>query len=243
MSARTAIIRSRLRRQRIGSSKVGSMRATCASGTGTPSRVATVRSPRPPGVEPLLGHRPGDHRDEVGAVAHLGHGQAGDQRLQRLGDVLRRQPERPGAVLVDHQPDRRRHLVPLQVRVAHVGVRGHRVAHLLGDAADLAGVVADHAELHRMADRRPEVEAVDPHPRARERAVGDRLLQPRLDALARLGVLREDHRLGEGRVRQLRVQPEPEAHAALADVAGGVDHVRVALEQRLGLLDHRASSR
>ena len=81
------------------------------------------------------------------------------------GDVLRRQPERPRAVLVHHQPDRRRHLVPLQVRVAHVRVLRHRVAHLAGDPAHLLRVLADHAELHRMPDRRPEVEAVDPHPR------------------------------------------------------------------------------
>ena len=165
MSARTEIISSRLRRQRIGSSATGSIRATCASGTATPSRLATVRSPRPADVEPLARHRPRHHLHEVGAVAHLGHRQPGDQRLQRLGDVLRREAQRPRAVLVHHQPDRRRHLVPLQVRVAHVGVLRHRVAHLAGDPADLLRVLADHAELHRMPDRRPEVEAVDPHPR------------------------------------------------------------------------------
>ena len=47
MSARTEITSSRFRRQRIGSSATGSIRATCASGTATPSRLATVRSARP----------------------------------------------------------------------------------------------------------------------------------------------------------------------------------------------------
>ena len=94
-----------------------------------------------------------------------------------------------------------------------------------------------------MPDRGAEVEAVDPHPRLGERTVGDGLLQPRLDPLAGVGVLGQDHDLGERRVRQLRVQAQPEADAALADIGRLVEDVGVALEQRLGLLHRRWWSR
>ncbi len=60
----------------------------------------------------------------------------------------------------------------------------------------------------------------------------------RLDALARLDVLGDDDDLGKGLVRQLRIEAEPEARRALADIGRvGLD-VLVVLEQRLGLL-HR----
>ena len=92
------------------------------------------------------------------------------------------------------------------------------------------------AELDREADRRTEIEAVDADARLGQRTVGDRLLQPRLDALAGLDVLRDDHDLGEGFVRQLRVEAEPEARRTLADIGGVGRDVLVVLEQRLGLL-------
>ena len=86
------------------------------------------------------------------------------------------------------------------------------------------------------ADRRAEIEAVDAHARFGQRALGDRLLQPRLDPLARLDVLGDDHDLGKGLVRQLRVEAEPEARRALADIGGVGRDVLVVLQQRLGLL-------
>ena len=106
------------------------------------------------------------------------------------------------------------------------------VAHLVGDVAHRLGVGADHAELHGEADRRAEIEAVDAHARFGQRAVVDRLLQPRLDPLARLDVLGDDHDLGEGLVRQLRIEAEPEARRALADIGRVGRDVLVVLEQR-----------
>ena len=50
----------------------------------------------------------------------------------------------------------------------------HDVAHLLGDGAHLHRIGADHAELHREADRRSELEAVDARARLGQRAVGER---------------------------------------------------------------------
>ena len=119
-----------------------------------------------------------------------------------------------------------------------LGVLPDHVAHLVGDVAHGLGVGADDAELHREADRRAEIEAVDAHPRLGQRAVGDRLLQPRLDPLARLDVLGDDDDLGKGFVRQLRVEAEPEARRALADIGGVGRDVLVVLEQLFGLL-HR----
>ena len=92
------------------------------------------------------------------------------------------------------------------------------------------------AELDREADRRAEIEAVDAHARFGQRAVVDRLLEPGLDPLARLDVLGDDHDLGEGLVRQLRVEAEPEARRALADIGGVGRDVLVVLQQRFGLL-------
>ncbi len=94
------------------------------------------------------------------------------------------------------------------------------VADLIGDVAHRVGVGADDAELDGEADRRTEIEAVDAHARLRQRAFGDRLLDLGLDALARLDVLGHDDDLGKGLVRQLRIEAEPEARRALADIGG-----------------------
>ena len=95
------------------------------------------------------------------------------------------------------------------------------------------------AELDREADRRTEHEAVDPRPRRRHGAVGEGLFEPRLDPLARLEVLGDDDDLGEVRVGQDRVEPEPEARRALADIGGVGDDVGIAGKQALGLLRGR----
>ena len=121
------------------------------------------------------------------------------------------------------------------MRVDGVLVLAHDLAHFVGDVAHFHRIRADDAELHREADRRPEVEAVDAHARFRQGACRQRLFQPRLDALARFHVLRHDDDLGEGLVRQLRVEAEPEAGRALADIGGVGGDVLVPLDHRLGL--------
>ena len=65
----------------------------------------------------------------------------------------------------------------------------HHFAHAIGDVADLVRVGPDDAELHREADRRTEIEPVHAHARFRQRAVGNGLLEPRLDPLACLDIL------------------------------------------------------
>ncbi len=183
-------------------------------------------------LEPFGRDRARDHVDMLDAFAILRDGVARQQRLQRLGDVLRRQAERAGAVLVDLEPDRLHLLAPVEMRVDDLGVCRHDLAHLFGDRAHLHRVGPDHAELHREADRRAEHEAVDARARLRQRAVGNRPFEPRLDALARREVLGDDDDLGEVRVRQHRIEPEPEARRALSHI-GGIGHdVRIAGEQR-----------
>ena len=120
------------------------------------------------------------------------------------------------------------------MRVDDAIVAAHHVAHLGRDFAHLVRIRADHPELHGKADRRPEVEPIDAHPRRAQRAVGDRRLDPRLDPLARLDVLGDDDDLGEGFVRLHRLQAEPEPRRALADVGRVARRVLVARDQLFG---------
>ena len=165
----------------------------------------------------------------------LGDGEAAEQRLQGLRHILRGEAERAGAVLIDLEADRFHLLAPVEMRIDDLGILRHHGADLVGDRAHLHGIGADDAELHREADRRAEVEAVDPGAGLRQRAVGQRVLEPRLDALARLQIPGHDHDLGEVRVGQHRVEAEPEARRALAHIGGvGVD-VGIAGQHLLGL--------
>ena len=68
-------------------------------------------------IEPLGRHRARDHVDLLDAVAHRGHRRARDQHAQRLRDVLRGEAERAGAVLVDHELQVGRLLVPVELRI------------------------------------------------------------------------------------------------------------------------------
>ena len=189
-------------------------------------------------IEPLRRHGARDHADLLDAVADGRDLHARDQHRERLRDVLRRQAERTGAVLIDDELQVRRLLVPVELRLVDVRILLHDVANLIGDLAHLPGVGSDHAELHGEADGRAEIEAVDAHACLRQHAIGDRVLDFRLDALARLDALGDDDDLGKGFVRKLRVEAEPEARRALPDIGRIGADVLVVLEQRFGLL-HR----
>ena len=183
----------------------------------------------------LAGNRPRDDVNPLIAGADRRRGHAADQRLQRLRDVLRRQPQSAGARLIDFEPQRGHFLAPVEMGVDDARVFAHHVANPRGDRAHLIGFGADDAELHGEADRRPEVETVEAHPRRAQRAAGDRRLDTRLDALARLHVLGDDDDLGKRLVGLHRQQAEPEARRALADVSGVGGDVGIARQQPLGL--------
>ena len=77
-------------------------------GTATPLRDVDGEVADPAEVEPLGRHRAGDHADLLDAVADRGHRRAGDQHgCSACDDVLRGEAERAGAILVDHELERR----------------------------------------------------------------------------------------------------------------------------------------
>ena len=78
-----------------------------------------------------------------------------------------RQAERAGARLIDLEPDRGHLLAPVEMRIDQPPIGAHDVAHLRGDVAHHVGLCADDPELHGKADRRPEIEPVEPHARLR----------------------------------------------------------------------------
>jgi hypothetical protein len=113
------------------------------------------------------------------------------------------------------------------MRIDQLAVFRHHLANILGDGAHLHRIWTDDPELHREADRRTKHETVDARTRLRQRAVGDRLFQPRLEALAPFEVFGDDHDLGEVGVRQFRIEPQPEPRGA------GAHKGRVAVDKQV----------
>ena len=124
------------------------------------------------------------------------------------------------------------------MRIDGGGIAAQHIAHAIGDVAHLLRVLPHDAELHREADRRPEIETIDAHPRLGQRALGDGGLDFLLDPLAGGQVLGDDDDLGIGLVRQLRIEAQPEARRALADIGGEGRDVPIAIDDLLGLF-HR----
>ena len=121
------------------------------------------------------------------------------------------------------------------MRIDHVGVGSHDVANLGRNLAHRHRVRADDAELHREADGRTEIEAVNPHPRRRERALCYRFFDPCLDTLARRHVPGDNHDLREGFIRELRIEAEPEPRGALADIGRMGGDIRIVADDRFRL--------
>ena len=114
------------------------------------------------------------------------------------------------------------------------------IAHLVGDLADDLGIGADHPELHREANRRPEIEAIDAHPRFGQRAFVDRLsilALIRSRASTSLATITISAKASFG---SAGLKPEPEARRALADIGRVGRNIVIALEQAFRLL-HRFS--
>ena len=186
--------------------------------------------------EPLLRDGTRHHRHELDAFLVFRHRIAGEQRPERLRDVLRREPQRPRAVLIDLEPDRLLLLVPVELHVARVRVGAHGGPHLVGHGAHAVAVRTDHAELHREADRRSEVQPVDAQARLGDHVLGDKPFEPRLQPLARLRALGHHHDEREALVRQHGVQGQEESRRAFADIGRVVLEIGVALDERFRLL-------
>src|ERR1700694_387496 len=124
-------------------------------------------------IEPFGRYGPRHPPHLLDAVADRGHRRAGDQHRKRLRDVLRSETERAGAVLIDHQLEVGRLLVPVELRLFRVGGLANDVARWRGDGANLVGGGTDDAELDREADGRTEIEAVDADAGLGQRALID----------------------------------------------------------------------
>ncbi len=140
-------------------------------------------------VEPFRGHGARHDFDFLDAVADRSDRHARDQHAQGFGNVLGRHAERPHTVLVDDEAQIRSLLVPVEMRIDDLAICAHDFPHAIGDVADLFRVGSDDAELHGEADRRAEIEPVHAHARFRQCAIGDGLLEARLDAFACLDIL------------------------------------------------------
>jgi hypothetical protein len=97
-------------------------------------------------------------------------------------------------------------LVPVELHVARVGVGAHGAPHFISHGAHAVAVRAEHAELHRETDGRPEVQPVDAQARLWDHVLSDKPFEPRLQPLARLRVFGHHDDEREALVRQHGVQ-------------------------------------
>ncbi len=114
-------------------------------------------------------------------------------------------------------------------------IRAHHRPHRTGDAAQLHRVGADDAELHRITDRGPQLQAIDAQPHVRERATVRQRRQLGQQRFARLHGFGVEDELREIRVGQLRRGGQEEARAAAAGVDDVGGDATVLLHDRLQL--------
>ena len=154
--------------------------------------------------------------------------------VQRLGQRLRAQAEKPGLILVDPDPDLARGLHPVEVDQPQIGVFAHRLAELERDRAHLGDVRPADPILHRPADRRPELERRNADDRARQ-LLGQRLLELQVQPVARRHVLGDHDGLREKVVGELDVERQVETDRAASDIGAPARDVRIVLEHGVEL--------
>ena len=185
--------------------------------------------------DPLLVGCARDHVDQIDIVTNLGHRRAGDRGVQDRGDRRRTNAELARLVLVDADADLPRGLHPIVIDVARARLGPDHGREIEGDPADLVFVRPGHAILQRPADRGTQLERGD----ARDdigKLLGEGLLELRLQPLARVNVLSDDHELREERIGELDVERQDEPDRAAADVGAVVVDLRVILQERLEAL-------
>ena len=186
-------------------------------------------------VQAFVGHGAGHDVDQLLLLAQLRQGRAVHHGLRHHRDVGRREAERTRLVLVQLHLHRAHRVVPVELHVAHLRAGRDHLLHLAGDLAHHLRVGTDHAELHRVAHRRPELQARHAHPRLRELLVGCSH-QARTHAFTRFQVLGHHDELGEAGVRQLGIQRQQEARRAGAGIGGEELDVLILGQHRLHLL-------
>ena len=140
------------------------------------------------GIEPFGTGAPRHDLDGSDVFTHLRDRRAGEQELQLLGDVLRRQPDQSKPVLVEHETRRWRPLAPILIHLARVGIGAHHRLHIVRDLAKLGGIGPHHAERDGEMGVRAKHQLRDPDPPFRHHAFGHLCTKPDLEPLARLRV-------------------------------------------------------
>ncbi|MNF56772.1 hypothetical protein D3C84_382730 [compost metagenome] len=187
-------------------------------------------------AQALLRHGTGHDVDQVLALTQLRQGCAVHHGLGRQRHVGRREAKRARLVLIELHFQRAHRVVPVELEVAHLRVGPNHLLHVAGNLAHHLGIGTYDAELHRVADRRPQLEAGHAHPRLRELLVS-RGHQPLTYPFTCIQVLGHYNELGESRIRQLGVEREIEARCAGAGVGGIETHVLVLRQDLLHALD------
>ena len=118
-------------------------------------------------------------------------------------------------------------------------VGAHGGPHLVSHGPHAVAVRTEHAELHREAHRRTEVQPVDPEARLGDDVVGNQPFEAGLEPLARLRPLGHHDDEREVLVRQHGIERQEESRRAFADIGRVVLEVRVALDERFRLLCRR----
>ena len=150
----------------------------------------------------------------AGAACHDGHiadvltdlrdGSAGEQELQLLAHLRRREADKVQPILIRDEAQHGRALAPIAVRLPHIGNAAHDSERFFGDRVQLRGVGSHDPEFDRKRRGRPKHKLGDAHIGLGRQPLRHRLSQPVLQGLARLGVRGQHHDLGEGGIGQLR---------------------------------------
>lgn len=155
--------------------------------------------------------------------------------VELLGNVLGAEADLARLVLVDLEPNRLGLFTPVGVDLHRVAQDPQDLGDLRAKAPRLVDGVGGDAVLNRPTDRRPELQPR--HPTGEGAHVGNRRVELRLDAGARLEVLGDDHHLGGEIVLALDVERQVEADGAAADIGRIAENVRIALDHLGHLVD------
>ncbi|MNT33452.1 hypothetical protein D3C72_1693810 [compost metagenome] len=112
----------------------------------------------------------------------------------------------------------------------------HDCRQFLPDCANFGVVLPEHAELHRVTDRRTVLKSIDAAPHIGEFLV-EQLLELLLHPLPCFAALRHHQHLAQIQIGRLHVEGQVESRRTVANKAGHCRNVRIALEQAFQLLD------
>ena len=143
----------------------------------------------------LLGRGSDQDVDQPNSAAHLCGGDAGQDCVHSLGQILGAHAQETGLVLVDLDPDRARRPDPVVVHIRGAGGGAEKTRHPGGDCAHLLRFAPAYPVLEWPSDRRAKLERIDAPDDTRE-AGGQLFFQPRLHALALLESLGDDRQPG-----------------------------------------------